>query len=116
MVVPGGIERHRARMAALRAAPVTDICGVPVARFVDYAGGAEGLPPADMLGIWLIDGTRVMIRPSGTEPKLKAYLQVVETWGPDAEHRADERPTAVSEAVADLLMKRASCPTSLSEP
>lgn len=67
-------------MAALRAAPPAEIGGVAVERFEDLlepGDGAEGeVPPADVLRLWLADGSRVIVRPSGTEPKLKAYLDV----------------------------------------
>ena len=54
------------------------------------------------------DGARVVIRPSGTEPKLKAYLEVVEhPDGPDglaaARERAEHRMTALSDEVDALL-------------
>lgn len=67
-------------MAALRAAPPAEIGGVAVERFEDLlepGDGAEGeVPPADVLRLWLADGSRVIVRPSGTEPKLKAYLDI----------------------------------------
>ena len=103
---PGGVERHTQRMAALRKAAPTSLAGVEVERVVDFKDGAEGLPPSNLVGIWLTDGTRVMIRPSGTEPKLKVYLQVVEAWGALAERRADERLTELAVQCLDLVMKR----------
>lgn len=63
-------------MAALRAAPPTEIGGVGVERIDDLLTGAAGFPPGDVLRLWLADGSRVIVRPSGTEPKLKAYLDV----------------------------------------
>jgi phosphomannomutase len=72
-----------ARMAQLRARPPEEIAGVAVVRSLDLAQGAvwqEGLPalpPSDVLGYWLETGARVLIRPSGTEPKLKSYVEVV---------------------------------------
>jgi phosphomannomutase len=72
------------------------------------AGGARepGLPPADVL-IYRLPGARVVIRPSGTEPKLKAYLEVVEPATPQtlaaARTAATERLGPLRAAVADLV-------------
>jgi phosphomannomutase len=63
-------------MARLRADPPTSLCGRGVVRVDDLEQGADGLPPTDGLRFTLKDA-RVIIRPSGTEPKLKCYLQVV---------------------------------------
>jgi phosphomannomutase len=51
--------------------------GLDVARFVDLEDGFEGLPPTDGVRLDLAEHTRVIVRPSGTEPKLKCYLEVV---------------------------------------
>ena len=62
-------------MARLRADPPATLGGQPV-RSVDDLTRGGALPPSDVLRYHL-DGARVVIRPSGTEPKLKAYLEVV---------------------------------------
>ncbi|WP_329522424.1 phospho-sugar mutase [Spirillospora sp. NBC_01491] len=69
-------------VARLRADPPAEIAGRTVASFDDLAEGAGGLPPTDGLRFRLAAGpsggtARVVIRPSGTEPKLKCYLEVV---------------------------------------
>ena len=64
-------------VAALRAHPPAALAGQPVTSITDLAGGVGALPPANVLTYHLL-GARVVIRPSGTEPKLKAYLEVVE--------------------------------------
>ena len=53
------------------------LAGVAVRTCTDLADGGAGLPPTDGLRYDLADGSRVVVRPSGTEPKLKAYLEVV---------------------------------------
>ena len=63
-------------MGRLRADPPTALGGREVVRMDDLEKGADGLPPTDGLRFTLKDA-RVIIRPSGTEPKLKCYLQVV---------------------------------------
>jgi len=77
-------------MARLRATPAAEIGGVSVARIDDLAEGAgPGLPPTEGLRYLLADATRVIVRPSGTEPKLKIYLEaIVHPNGDLAEARA----------------------------
>ncbi|GAA3471620.1 phospho-sugar mutase [Nonomuraea roseola] len=64
-------------MARLRAAPLATLGGRSVEARDDLAVGAGGLPPTDGLRYRLAGGARVVVRPSGTEPKLKCYLEVV---------------------------------------
>ena len=65
-------------MARLRAHPLTGVAGVDVARTDDLAQGDGGLPPTEGLRYYLADDSRIIVRPSGTEPKLKVYLEVVQ--------------------------------------
>jgi phosphomannomutase len=66
-----------AAMERLRAAPPSELGGLAVQRVDDLALGSADLPPTDGLRFHLADGARVVVRPSGTEPKLKCYLEVV---------------------------------------
>ncbi|GAA4175432.1 phospho-sugar mutase [Gryllotalpicola koreensis] len=68
-------ERGRI-MDRLRAEPPQTLAGSAVTSFDDPAAGVPGLPVDNILRILTADGSRVMIRPSGTEPKLKVYLDV----------------------------------------
>ena len=54
------------------------------ARIDDLLTGVDGFPPGDVLRLWLADGSRVIVRPSGTEPKVNVYLG--EESGFDYEH------------------------------
>jgi len=64
-------------MARLRSAPPTEVAGLAVEAFDDLVDGVDGLPPTDGVRLTLAQSTRVIVRPSGTEPKLKCYLEVV---------------------------------------
>ncbi len=67
-----------ALMSRLRAeAPVT-VAGIDVSGLDDLSRGDGGLPPTDGLRFLLADDSRVIVRPSGTEPKVKVYLEVIE--------------------------------------
>ena len=82
---------------SLRADPPRELGGVPVEAIVDLAEGAEGLPPTD--GILLrLPGARVIVRPSGTEPKVKCYLEVV--------RRVDGAGLAIAREEADATLER----------
>ncbi|RMI40930.1 phospho-sugar mutase [Actinomadura harenae] len=92
-------------MARLRAEPPKEVAGRPVDAVDDLAQGVDGLPPTDGLRFRL-DGARVVVRPSGTEPKLKCYLEVVAPAGDDvdaARARAAADLAALREAFAGLL-------------
>ena len=64
-------------MSRLRQESPTSIGGVSVARIDDLSEGSEQLPATDGIRYHLEDGSRVIVRPSGTEPKLKVYLEVI---------------------------------------
>jgi len=65
-------------MGRLRAEPPASVAGVEVDRIDDLARGDGGLPPTEGLRYHLVDRSRVIVRPSGTEPKVKVYLEVIE--------------------------------------
>ncbi|MEV4449671.1 phospho-sugar mutase [Streptomyces mirabilis] len=83
-------------MGRLREQPPTELAGLSITRSEDLTKGTDTLPPTDGLR-YTLDGARVIVRPSGTEPKLKCYLEVVVPVGSHA-----ELPTAHAKA-AELL-------------
>ncbi len=69
-----GMEKMAGMMASLRQDPPKDIGGVGVAKVTDYMKPEEtGLPKSNVLTYSLENGETVVVRPSGTEPKIKAY-------------------------------------------
>lgn len=80
-----GMHAMQTLMARLRAEPVTALAGRAVESVTDYLNGDDGLPSADVLAFRLADGAKVMIRPSGTEPKIKLYLTAVAPTASEAD-------------------------------
>lgn len=64
-------------LAGLRKNPPSQIAGRKVDSIDDLAAPKDGLPPTDGLRIWLDGGIRIIIRPSGTEAKMKCYIEVI---------------------------------------
>ena len=64
-------------LAGLRSNPPREIAGRAVESIDDLAAPTDGLPPTDGLRLWLSGGVRIIIRPSGTEAKLKCYIEVI---------------------------------------
>ena len=93
-------------MAGLRARPPASLADLPVTSVTDLVAGTGRLPPSDVL-TYHLPGARVVIRPSGTEPKLKAYLEVTEPAGgrslADARAAAAARMAPLRDAVALLV-------------
>ncbi|QEW02432.1 phospho-sugar mutase [Microbacterium lushaniae] len=89
-------------MASLRADPPSHVGGSAVSRIDDLLTGVDDLPPGDVLRVWLDDGARLIVRPSGTEPKLKMYLDVHGS----SDQEARERLAALADGARALLAER----------
>ena len=74
-------------MGELRLHPPTTIGSLAVAGIDDFITGFEAFPPGDIVRFWLAKGARVIVRPSGTEPKLKVYIDASSTVGTAVERR-----------------------------
>ncbi|MCA9537616.1 MAG: phospho-sugar mutase [Myxococcales bacterium] len=117
--LPGaeGAKRIEALMAALRADPPTQLAGTPVLRVRDLLTGEarEGgrttpidLPRSDVLAFDLADGSRALVRPSGTEPKIKFYFEVRAPFAEgDALAAAEARAAGRLDALQTDLLTRA---------
>ena len=75
---------------AIRAAVPSEIAGYRVERFDDLLDPSGDLPPTDGVRFYLEEGIRVIIRPSGTEPKVKCYIEVVRNGDTPEDHAAAE--------------------------
>ena len=72
-----GFKKMQDIMTNFRNHPLIDINGIKVDRCLDYAVGLDGLPKSDVLKYYLVDKSSVVVRPSGTEPKLKTYVSTL---------------------------------------
>ena len=95
-----GMDKMKSIMERLRTAPPAEFAGKAVAKVIDYLKPEEtGLPKANVLIYELEDGAKVIVRPSGTEPKVKTYFT---TLGKDlAEAQAEK--DALAEACKPIL-------------
>lgn len=98
------LARIPAIMAALRAEPPAELAGLAVTAADDLSLAEHG-SIGDILRFTLGDGTRVMVRPSGTEPKVKVYIDAVSHEGSPAQRvrAAEAKVAAIAEAVRPLL-------------
>lgn len=89
-------EKMKERMVHLRKEPPKEIAGIRIVEVRDYLCGIEGLPPSDVLYHVLEDRSVVVVRPSGTEPKIKLYVM---TAG-----ETEEESRAKSENLRDAFL------------
>lgn len=95
-----GMDKMKGIMVSLRQNPPTEFAGKKVVETIDYAEPEKtGLPKANVLIYKLDDGATVVVRPSGTEPKIKTYFT---TLGKDLEEAKAEKDK-LAEAVKPLL-------------
>ena len=74
-----GLEEIQKIMKSMRAKTHTEIAGIKVKEYRDYQKGVDNLPKADVIQMVLEDETYLTVRPSGTEPKIKFYISVVDS-------------------------------------
>ena len=86
-------------MASLRSTPPSTLGGLDVRTVTDYADGVAGFPPSDILRYDLSGDARVIVRPSGTEPKVKVYIDTVADTPAEAQRLVD----ALADAVRPLV-------------
>lgn len=91
-----GFDKMQSIMKSFRN-QMDEIAGVPIRQVFDYSNGIDGLPKSDVMKFILADGSSVVVRPSGTEPKLKTYISIKAV---SKEEAADKE-----KAVADVLAK-----------
>jgi phosphomannomutase len=103
---PDGDGRMATLLAQFRASPPTEVAGHRVLATIDYAQPGTGLPSSDLLALDL-DVGRLLLRPSGTEPMLKVYAEViVPVTGDDvagSEATGDTSVAAIVDAAVTLI-------------
>ncbi len=106
---PQGASDMAAMMRGLREDAPVEITGLAVAETIDYVNGAsmpcvnpsdtQSLPAADVVELRLADGSRVIFRPSGTEPKAKAYVFAKGADADEAQSKLEELAKAAQETL-----------------
>lgn len=97
-----GMDQMTHLMKALRQSPPQEIAGQEVILTEDFLPGLQNLPPSDVLRFWIKGGSKLIIRPSGTEPKIKIYAEVVGQSGETAEH-LDKRLAQLTTSLSATL-------------
>lgn len=109
-----GASRMSGIMATFRTSPLDEFAGCKVAKTIDYlpgtpmpvvnatGRGGEQLPPSNVIEWRLEGGSRVLLRPSGTEPKLKAYLYAYGATEDDASALLDAMATTLRSLISEM--------------
>lgn len=95
-----GFQKMCRIMERLRKEPPERIADVTVKQVIDYKETKKtGLPSSDVLAFYLEDGGRVIIRPSGTEPKMKGYLSVKTATREEGDKRIEKIEHEIEEII-----------------
>ncbi len=95
-----GADKMAAIMAGLRSGAPAELAGRAVEKVVDYQGGVNGLPSANVVEFDIAGGNKVIVRPSGTEPKIKLYIFAKDASREAADQLLDELEAAGRELLA----------------
>ena len=95
-----GFTKMQEIMAKIREEGISEVNGVKVVKMFDYLAGIDGLPKSDVLKYFFEDNTSVVIRPSGTEPKLKMYISTNSSSKEKSAKKCKEMETALQKLFA----------------
>lgn len=93
-----GDARMKEILKNLRENSPKEFAGLKVLKVTDYIAGVNGLPSANLISFELEENTRVMVRPSGTEPLIKVYLTLTQT-----KEKNDENNKKLQVCFADMF-------------
>ncbi|MDT3438449.1 MULTISPECIES: phospho-sugar mutase [unclassified Pseudofrankia] len=112
-----GLAASTALLRRFRESPPSQVAGLPVLAVRDLlAPVRDGLPTSDVLVLSLADGARAVLRPSGTEPKIKIYLETTERVGSEPGSLADARTAAAAHLARLTAWARTLLDTTVKSP
>jgi phosphomannomutase len=94
------VEQINSILSRLRERTPNELAGYRVEKFDDLERPTDGLPPTNGVRFTLEGQIRIIVRPSGTEPKVKCYLEVIA----DDENSAKQSLDAIEEAMRGFLV------------
>jgi len=100
-----GAEKINRIMEQFRRANLKEICGEAVVKIQDYAKGVADLPKSNVLEYVMASGNKLLLRPSGTEPKIKFYILLQEKNGALSEKK--KNAVARSKKIVEFIQKEA---------
>ena len=86
-------------MDTIRNNPIEEVIGLKVKNIVDYLNDDTGLSKSNVLKYYLEDDSWFVLRPSGTEPKIKLYLNVIEKSKKESEIKKDKLKDEVNKII-----------------
>ncbi len=94
------LSKIDALLSNLRSDPPINIAGIAVEAIDDLADPTSDLPPTDALRIWLAGNIRIIIRPSGTEAKIKCYIEVITRTSEESKNLLGQLSTPLRELLS----------------
>lgn len=98
------VQQINAILGRFRDSTPKEIGGFALTQFDDLEAPKDGLPPTNGVRMFLEGGTRIIIRPSGTEPKIKCYIEVISHGSvSEAKHSANQVMNTIESTLRNLL-------------
>lgn len=94
-----GQERISRIMSKVRNNPIKELCGLKVKTIVDYQKDETGLPKSNVLKYYLEDNSWFALRPSGTEPKIKLYINAIE----ESSGKSQEKLKGINDFMQEVI-------------